>query len=240
MSSVAHTIRLFQAFREEPTSPDTLYRMLAADAVQHLARYMDLTGRVAVDVGGGPGYVGEALRNAGARCLTLDIDVKELTLHGRSAVDAAVADALHLPLSDNSMDIAHSSNVLEHVREPWDLLSELARVVRPGGLIFLSFTNWYSPWGGHETSPWHYLGGERAVRRYTRRHGSPPGSLLGRNLFPIHISQVLRWVRERPDLTVVEALPRYYPGWFRPIVALPIVREFLTWNLELILRKGEF
>lgn len=238
MNGLNRSVELFQAFREESSSPGRLYRLLAADAVQHLQQYMNLEGRLVVDVGGGPGYVGEALREAGARCLTLDISIDELTLHGRTPIDAAVADARHLPLPNGGVDIAHSSNVLEHVREPFDLLAELTRTVRPGGLVFLSFTNWYSPWGGHETAPWHYFGGQRAVARYTRRHGSPPGSLLGRNLFPIHLSDVFRWVGSRPDLTVLEARPRYYPSWTRPIVTVPVVREFLTWNLELIMRKS--
>lgn len=237
MNDLERSVNLFQAFREQSSSPGAYYHLLANDAVQHLARYMDLRGRIVVDVGGGPGYVGEAVRARGARCLTLDIALEELTLHDRTPVDAAVADARRLPLRDESVDIAHSSNVLEHVREPWDLLNELTRVVRPGGLVFLSFTNWYSPWGGHETSPWHYLGGKRAVERYTKRHGSPPGSLLGRNLFPIHVSQVLRWAQSHPDLEILEALPRYYPSWTRRIVTIPILREFLTWNLELIMRK---
>ena len=31
-------------------------------------------------------------------------------------------------------------------------------VSRGRGVVFLSWTTWLSPWGGHETSPWHYLG----------------------------------------------------------------------------------
>ena len=42
--------------------------------------------------------------------------------------------------------------------DPMGLIEEMIRVTRPGGLVYLSFTNWYSPWGGHEMSPWHYLG----------------------------------------------------------------------------------
>src|SRR6266700_2024506 len=47
---------------------------------------------------------------------------------------------------------------LEHVPDPMGLAEEMIRVTRPGGLVYLSYTNWYSPWGGHEMSPWHYLG----------------------------------------------------------------------------------
>ena len=56
------------------------------------------------------------------------------------------------------------------------------------GIVFVAFTNWLSPWGGHETSPWHYLGGERAARRYQRRHGEPPKNRYGRSLYPVSVA----------------------------------------------------
>ena len=59
-------------------------------------------------------------------------------------------------LPDGVVDVAFSSNVLEHVPDPARFLDEMIRVTRPGGIIYLSFTAWYSPWGGHETAPWHY------------------------------------------------------------------------------------
>ena len=38
----------------------------------------------------------------------------------------------------------------------------MVRVTKPGGLVFVSYTVWWGPWGGHETAPWHYLGGRFA------------------------------------------------------------------------------
>ncbi len=50
----------------------------------------------------------------------------------------AVADLHRLPFADDSMDKAVCSQVLEHVDDPGVVLSQLARVVRPGGRVFLS------------------------------------------------------------------------------------------------------
>ena len=36
---------------------------------------------------------------------------------------------------------------------------------------------------------------------------------------------------------VVEALPRYYPKWLRWVIRVPGLRELLTWNLLLIMRR---
>jgi SAM-dependent methyltransferase len=190
-----------------------------------------------VDVGGGPGYVAEAFSDAGARCLVVDPSATELTLHGRQVRRAFLADGCWLPIADGSVDISVSSNVIEHVRQPKQFLSELVRVVKPGGLTWLSFTNWYSPWGGHETSPWHYLGGERAVRHYERRQGHEPKNLYGESLFRLHIQTVLGWVRTWPDIQLLDTYPRYYPSWTRPLAMVPGLREIATWNLALVLRR---
>ena len=133
--------------------------------------------------------------------------------------------------------MAFSSNVLEHVRSPAALGDELVRVTRPGGLVVLSYTNWLSPWGGHETSPFHYLGGERAVARYTRRYGRPPKNQIGTNLYKVSVVDGLRWARGQRDADVLAARPRYYPEWASPIVRVPLVREVATWNLLLVLRR---
>jgi SAM-dependent methyltransferase len=117
------------------------------------------------------------------------------------------------------------------------LIEEMIRVTRPGGLVYLSFCNWYSPWGGHELSPWHYLGAGYASRRYRRRYGREPKHHPGVNLFAVHIGPTLRAVRARPDVTIVAARPRYYPRWCAFLVRLPGVREILTWNLMLIMRR---
>ena len=79
---------------------------------------------------------------------------------------AVIADGYWLPVRDGAADVCLCSNVLEHVSDPLGLIDEMVRATRPGGLIYLSFSNWYSPHGGHEMSPWHYLGFQFAERRY--------------------------------------------------------------------------
>jgi SAM-dependent methyltransferase len=145
--------------------------------------------------------------------------------------------ALRLPVASGSVDVCFSANVLEHVGDWRAMLAEMVRVTRPGGVIFVSYTNWLSPWGGHETSPWHYLGGERAARLYQRRHGRPPKNRFGTSLYPVSVAAALRWARSADGVVLTDAVPRYLPGWTRPVLALPAVREVVTWNLLLVLRR---
>ena len=49
-----------------------------------------------------------------------------------------VADAHALPFPDNSYEIVICREVLEHVKDPAQVLSELHRVLTPGGTLLLS------------------------------------------------------------------------------------------------------
>lgn len=231
---------LFKLFRREPVDPDTFYHYLAADTVRQLRPHLDLAGARVIDIGGGPGYTAEALKAEGAQCTVVEYAYDELLLHERSPDVAVQGDGQALPVATGSVQLAHSSNVLEHVPVPNEMLREMARVLEPDkGIGYMTFTNWLSPWGGHETSPWHYLGGERAVRRYERKHGQPPKNEYGKSLFRLSIAEVLEWFAAQPDLELVWVGPRYLPEWARAVVRVPGVREIVTWNLVVVFKRIE-
>ena len=165
-------------FRLEQSDPDAFYRPLAADSVALVARWVELAGATVLDVGGGPGYFQEAFEAAGARYVSCEPDsaVRRSRAGGAAGHpgDQIAGDGQALPFRDGAFDLCFSSNVLEHVPRPEDMCHEMIRVTAPGGVLFLAFTNWLGPLGGHETSDWHYFGCEYAARRYQRRHGTPP------------------------------------------------------------------
>ncbi len=228
-------MRLFRSFLTEQSDPDGFYGMIAVDAADLLERHRSLAGATVADFGGGPGYYSAEFRARGARSVVVDASREEILLHGRSPEWSVVGLAERSPLADGSVDIAFSSNLLEHVEDLAAVADQIVRVVRPGGLVVLSYTIWLGPWGGHETSPWHYLGGRRAARRYERRHGTPPKNVFGESMFAASVSQGLAWLRSRPDLVVRELRPRYLPGWMSWLVRVPVLRELLTWNLWMVL-----
>lgn len=235
---IRRSVGLFRSFLTEQTDPDGFYSTIAADTVHLVRRHAPLQGADLLDVGGGPGYYTRAFRAAGARCVLVDADLRELASRGPVDRAAVIGDAARLPLPDGVVDIAFSSNLLEHVDDPWGVSQELARVVRPGGLLVLSYTVWLGPWGGHETSPWHYLGGGFAARRYARKTGHQPKNVYGTNMFKTSVAAGLRWARSAPGLEVVELRPRYLPHVSRVLLAVPALRELVTWNLWMVLRKA--
>jgi SAM-dependent methyltransferase len=236
-ATLGRSIHLFRAFRVEQADPARFYRALALDAAAHVGSYTPLAGTTLLDVGGGPGYFADAFEQAGARYVALDSDLGELSAAGAPRGASVLGSGLQLPFRTGSVDICYSSNVLEHVPRPWAMADEMVRVTKPGGLVFISYTTWYGPWGGHETAPWHYLGGRSAAARYERRHGARPKNDYGRSLFAVTVGSGLRYAAQVADATAVDALPRYNPSWSHWLLKVPAFRELVTWNLVLVLRR---
>jgi SAM-dependent methyltransferase len=230
-------VRLFRSFLTEQTDPEGFYRLIADDAVALLGVHVDLAGATVADFGGGPGFYSEAFRRAGARTVLVDADLDEIRLHGRRTPGSVVGRAEQSPLADGAVDVAFSSNLLEHVRDLGAVADQIVRVVRPGGVAVLSYTIWLGPWGGHETSPWHLLGGRYAARRYERKHGKRPKNVYGESMFPASVRDGLRWLRGRADLEVLDLRPRYLPRWTSVVLRVPGLRELVTWNLWIVVRR---
>lgn len=233
----ARALELWRLFRAERDDPGPFYRRLAGDAVAQLERrHGSLAGRRIADLGCGPGYYSEAFRAVGAFVVPLEGDPAELRLHGAPPADALVGDAGRLPLRDTSLDGVFCSNMLEHTPEPERVIDETLRVLVPGGWAYVSFTNWYSPWGGHEMSPYHLLGTERGPRLYERRHGTDHKHRVGVNLYPLHIGPFVRTIRARDDLVLDRVEARYWP-WASFVTKVPGLREVVSWNCVLRFRK---
>ncbi len=69
-------------------------------------------------------------RESGSRYLATDLRVLD-------TVDFS-SDATRLPLADDSVDTLITLEMLEHVPDPRSVVAELARVLKPGGTVFLS------------------------------------------------------------------------------------------------------
>jgi len=208
-----------------------------ADAV---VRPSPLRGTRILDVGGGPGYFGRAFAERGVGYFTCEPDVGEMAAAGIKLDSSVRGSGLELPFRDDAFDLTYSSNVAEHVAEPWRMGREMLRVTRPGGLVVYSYTIWYGPFGGHEMGLTHYLGGDRARRMYEKKHGKRPKNYYGESLFEVGCAEGLDWGREmersgRAEL--LAAFPRYHPWWAWWMTKVPILREFAVSNLVLVLRK---
>lgn len=135
-------------------------------------------------------------------------------------------------------DLVLCSNVYEHLAKPAQFLDSVHKILSPQGRLYLSWTNWLSPWGGHEFSPFHYLGPRRGYLLYDKWIGRPRNHTPFVNLFPTYIGRTLKRIRSKPNLRILRVAPRYYTE-LSFLMAIPLVREFLAWNCAVLIgRRG--
>jgi glycosyltransferase involved in cell wall biosynthesis/SAM-dependent methyltransferase len=233
-TSLPTSWELLKLFKDEKHDPDPFYEALARRSIATF-RY-PFAGRRVLDLGCGHGYDTLAMRAAGAEVVALDMDPAKLLATGTPLEGGVRGDATRLPFPDGSFDGVYCSNLLEHTPETPPVFDEIERVLRPGGWAWVSWTNWYSPWGGHEIVPLHMLGPDLGLKLWRRLFGEPRVNVPYVELWPTYIGRILADVRRRPGLRLVDATPRYWSGQ-RWILKVPGVREVATWNCVLELER---
>ena len=233
-ADLRRSVHLLREFRFEQPDPARFYTALARDSTAQVEQYVDLRGARLVDVGGGPGYFRDEFVRAGADYFSVDVDAHDVT---GACGHRVVGSGMQLPFRSGAFDVAYSSNVLEHVTDPWQMAEEMLRVVRPGGVVFISYTVWFGPWGGHETAPWHLVSGAYARRRFRRKHHREPKNRFGESLFAVTVADGVRWARAQEHGEVLDVTARYNPRWAHVLLRIPILREVTTWNLVIVLRR---
>ena len=68
---------------------------------------------------------------------------EQLGGHGGGAWALAVADAVSLPVAENSFDLVVCSEVLEHIENDARVLAEVYRVLKPGKFLAVSVPRYY-------------------------------------------------------------------------------------------------
>jgi SAM-dependent methyltransferase len=113
-------------------------------------------GERVLDVGAGFGRHCFEVARRGGRVVALDFAPDEV-IQTRATIGAMIAageidedrfigvlrgDATRLPFDDGSFDTVLTSEVLEHIQDDVTALSEMVRVLRPGGLFAASVPSW--------------------------------------------------------------------------------------------------
>ncbi len=228
-------LRRFLRHRDD----SVLSQMQAVDAI----RWLESKGvasegvRTALDLGCGHGVFGAELLARGWKVTFAD---ESCWLHDAYRQHPF----LKINLDRDSLaslgqyDLVVCSNVLEHLAHPERLLERAHQLMNPKGFFYMSWTNWLSPWGGHEFSPLHYLGARAGPALYDRLFSRKRFHQPFQNLFPTYIGAVLRTIDRNPHLRLKAMAPRYYTE-FPWIMRLPGIREFLAWNAALLTERRD-
>lgn len=155
---------------------DTDYRKMAEDwvsperAFQELCRVddalpIDLSGTRLLEIGSGYGMVvAVAIKEFGIDAHGVEpgeqfagtYEGSVALLRALGCPDGIVRQGVGeaLPYDDASFDVVYSSNVLEHVQDPEQVLREALRVLKPGGYLYVVAPNYGSWWEGHYGILW--------------------------------------------------------------------------------------
>lgn len=112
--------------------------------------------RQLLDLGAGAGEAYDRLigRIPELKYTGLDIeDSPEVNSRSRNDLDFHSYDGRRIPFEDSSFDIVFSRQVLEHVRYPDEVISEVSRIMRTGG-IFVGSVSQLEPYHSHSIFNW--------------------------------------------------------------------------------------
>ncbi|MBK6513742.1 MAG: class I SAM-dependent methyltransferase [Polyangiaceae bacterium] len=107
--------------------------------VELVRRYGE--GRDVLEVGCGTGLLLARFAEFARAAKGIDLSEGMLAKAKARGLDVQVASATELPFADDSFDVACSFKVLAHIPPIQQALSEMARVVRPGGHVLAEFYN---------------------------------------------------------------------------------------------------
>jgi ubiquinone/menaquinone biosynthesis C-methylase UbiE len=108
-------------------------------------------GKTVLDIACGPGVMVAPLTKRGYHVTSVDAAPEMIARakeeHGGNPLaDFAVGDVYHLNYPDATFDSVIAMGLVEYLDDEPRAFSEMARVLKPGGLLIVSFPNYWAPW----------------------------------------------------------------------------------------------
>lgn len=116
---------------------------------EHIGRYEAVVklveGKIVLDVASGSGYGSYELAKKAKKVIGVDVS-EEAIKYSKSNykgvnLDFIKSDGLRIPLDDKSIEVIISMETIEHIEDDNNFISELHRVLKPGGLVVISTPN---------------------------------------------------------------------------------------------------
>ncbi|MCI0485703.1 MAG: class I SAM-dependent methyltransferase [Blastocatellia bacterium] len=170
----------------------------------------------------------------------------------------AGADADALPFADSTFDLVISDDGFDHFFHTEQVIKEIARVLKPGGIAFLSFVPYYSTECSHMTEylrvPWHHVffskkairGALELVADYELKESADGSAYRSStdgvfNVFENHLSRLSlrgfkRALRNIDGLHLVR-LRKQSKDWARPFTYVSVLNELFTDAVYCVVRK---
>jgi SAM-dependent methyltransferase len=170
-----------------------------------------------LEVGSGEGELAERIQlELGAVVVAVDQSARMVELTRARGVDARVGDVRHLPFRDGTFDCAVAAWMLYHVDDVGRALSELARVLRPGGRLVAvanGMDHMQELWelAGRSEAEWSFHNGNAAALLEVEFARVERRGAHGWTIFPDRAA-AQRYVDASPSLSVGGELPAFDGG----------------------------
>ena len=132
--------------------------------LEHLVRYNLLPGSIemtVLDLGCGAGHGSNMLAKKYKKVVGVDISEEAIGYAKNNwslpNIEFVIGNSMDLPFEDNSFDVVASFEVFEHLNDWKKFLSEIKRVLKPKGIVYISTPNktLYSPGTKKPINPHH-------------------------------------------------------------------------------------
>lgn len=124
------------------------------------------------DIGGGSGVVAKFFTSQGVEVVLVEPSAGGAEIAQRHELTALCATLEELHLPDSCLPAVGLFDVLEHLENRAQSLSEIQRVLIPGGHLLLTLPALQSLWSGFDVAAGHYLRyNRRSIRNELERHG---------------------------------------------------------------------
>lgn len=109
-----------------------------------LQKYADKKWAKSLNLGCGEGDYDPMIAAYSKETIACDINEQDIAFakqmnHATSNLSYSVEDALSLSFADNTFDLITSMEVIEHVGKPYQMMEEIHRVLKPKGLVLLTY-----------------------------------------------------------------------------------------------------
>lgn len=98
-----------------------------------------------LNLGGGIGQVSDIFRNLGYVVYNIDLEISREKINDFN-VQHNLNDYSPLPIADKKFDIVLCQEIIEHLENPWHLIYQAQKALKPGGIFIVSTPNTQSRW----------------------------------------------------------------------------------------------
>lgn len=189
---------------------------------------------IILDLGCGTGAVLQELAQIGSAA---GLDMSPIALgfcRERGLSNLVIGRGERIPMRDACFDAVIALDVFEHIEDDAAAYREVARVLKPGGILVLSVPAFKSLWGPHDVALLHFRRYRLSeVRARLRKAGLEPRRLSYAIFLLFPLVALIRFFEKRKQGEAKASLPKL-PNWLnRALIALQAAEAALVTLLPL-------